>query len=510
MTFFDRLLSSLKNERGAYLVFFAILIPILFGCAGLAVDLGNGFARHARLQKAADAAVLAAAYVYDKNNSAEMYRVAEQYLQANLDNEEDRVLSLDEIRKKYGMKIYDRGPQDSTKTEGRLLTLDATEKIGSKFIEFVGIHAFSVDVRATTKVVVSQPSQGNGVFNYAFIGANKAYSQENNWAPDYSLFWSNTGQRIHGKVHANGVIRLNGTYNTADGVRNVLIDPGAFSAGIDLTDYDVWLYSQITSWEHNYKKVTPPDAGYYDNDIQVNPNDPNSNWYHFIRIGYDNNTRCGEDVVVVNLKKKDRFDIEISMKENSEDTGNIYKYVNETLRKKYPTGWGENVKYEDQEVYYSTNGNFDNKQAGWINSYQPQMKAHRVIVADGDVTVNEQDIDFTADHVEIISLHGNIQINLPEHLKLKALVYAPQGDITYNGSKEFEGSIVAQRFVSNKPDVTYTWKNFTLGKSDNSSSSGGSSSGGSDGGTASVSSVILHKNKDADYEEASPQNELKP
>jgi len=56
MTFLDRLLSSLKNERGAYMVFFAILIPILFGCAGLAVDLGNGFARHARLQKAADAA----------------------------------------------------------------------------------------------------------------------------------------------------------------------------------------------------------------------------------------------------------------------------------------------------------------------------------------------------------------------------------------------------------------------------------------------------------------------
>lgn len=511
MTFLNRLLSSLKNERGAYMVFFAILIPILFGCAGLAVDLGNGFARHARLQKAADAAVLAASYVYDEKNPAEMYRVAEQYLQANLDNEEDRALSLDEIRKKYDMRLYPRHPKNSTKTEGVLLTLDATEKIGSKFIEFVGIKDFSVDVRATTKVVVSQPSQGNGVFDYAFIGANKVYSQENNWSPDYSLFWRNTGQRIHGKVHVNGVIRLNGTYNTADGVRNVLIDPGAFSTDKDLTDYDVWLYSPIGSWEHNYKNVTPPDAGYYDNDIQVNPNDPNSDWYHFIRIGYDNNTRCGEDVVVANLKDKDknRF-IDISMKKDSTDTGNIYKYVNETLRKKYPAGWGENVKYEDQEVYYSTNGNFDKKQAGWINSYQPQMKAHRVIVADGDVTVNKKDIDFTADHVEIISLHGNIQINLPEHLKLKALVYAPQGNVTYNGCREFEGSIVAQRFVSNKNDVTYTWKNFTLGKSDNSSGSGGSSSGGSDSGTASVSSVILHKNKDADYEEPSSQNELRP
>lgn len=511
MTFLNRLLSSLKNERGAYMVFFAILIPILFGCAGLAVDLGNGFARHARLQKAADAAVLAASYVYDEKNSAEMYRVAEQYLQANLDNEEDRALSLDEIRKKYDMRLYPpRHPKDSTKTEGVLLTLDATEKIGSKFIEFVGIKDFSVDVRATTKVVVSQPSQGNGVFDYAFIGANKVYSQENNWSQDYSLFWSNTGQRIHGKVHANGVIRLNGTYNTADGVRNVLIDPGAFSAGANLTDYDVWLYYQIGSWEHNYKKVTPPDAGYYDNDIQVNGNDANSNWYHFIRIGYDNGTKCGEDVVVANLPPESRFDLDISVKKDSADTGNIYKYVAETLRNKYPTGWGENGKYEDQEVYYSTNGEFDKTQAGWINSYAPQMKAHRVIVADGDVTVNEQDIDFTADHVEIISLHGNIQINLPDHLKLKALVYAPQGNVTYNGCREFEGSIVAQRFVSNKNDVTYTWKNFTLGKSDNSSGSGGSSSGGSDSGTASVSSVILHKNEDSDYEEASSKNELKP
>lgn len=129
------------------------------------MDLGNGFARHARLQKAADAAVLVASYVYDENHPAEMYRVAEQYLQANLDNEEDRALSLDEIRKKYDMKLYGRKAQDSTKTAGVLLTLDATEKIGSKFIEFVGIHGFSVDVRATTKVVVKKQSRDSGVLD---------------------------------------------------------------------------------------------------------------------------------------------------------------------------------------------------------------------------------------------------------------------------------------------------------------------------------------------------------
>ena len=183
MTFLNRLLSRIKNERGAYMVFFAILIPILFGCAGLAVDLGNGFARHARLQKAADAAVLAASYVYDENNSAEMYRVAEQYLQANLDNEEDRALSLDEIRKKYDMKLYGRKAQDSTKTEGRLLTLDATEKIGSKFIEFVGIHGFSVDVRATTRVILKKNTGtgDSGGFGYSFIcGDSRTASHSKN------------------------------------------------------------------------------------------------------------------------------------------------------------------------------------------------------------------------------------------------------------------------------------------------------------------------------------------
>ena len=84
MTSLNRLLSRIKNERGAYMVFFAILIPILFGCAGLAVDLGNGFARHARLQKAADAAVLAAAYVYDKDDVTDLKTVAHTYLEANL------------------------------------------------------------------------------------------------------------------------------------------------------------------------------------------------------------------------------------------------------------------------------------------------------------------------------------------------------------------------------------------------------------------------------------------
>ena len=61
--------------------------------------------------------------------------------------------------------------------------------------------------------------------------------------------------------------------------------------------------------------------------------------------------------------------------------------------------------------------------------------------------------------------------------------------------------------------ITYKWNDFNFGTADfgkPNSGSGGSSSGGGDSGTESVSSVILHKNKDADYEEPSSQNELRP
>ena len=61
--------------------------------------------------------------------------------------------------------------------------------------------------------------------------------------------------------------------------------------------------------------------------------------------------------------------------------------------------------------------------------------------------------------------------------------------------------------------VTLGNHDFNFGTADfgkPNSGSGGSGTGGGDSGTASVSSVILHKNKDADYEEASSQNELRP
>lgn len=505
MTFFDRLLSSLKNERGAYMVFFAILIPILFGCAGLAVDLGDGFARHARLQKAADAAVLAAAYVYDEKNTAEMYRVAEQYLQANLDNEEDRRLSLDEIQKKYEMKLYDRKPQDSTKTEGVLLTLDATEKIGSKFIEFVGIHGFSVDVRATTKVILKKEPMDSGVFGYAFIcGDTRTASQSEDvtdWLPEkwppFTLL--NYKHKIIGKVHSNGAFGIHGGYEEFSG----WVESENFTTSIK-NDAELWRSRREADWAHQNSK---PENDWYVHDQLIN-----GKWYHYNRLGYFDKTGAAADVVAQDCYSPS---LDISLSESNAKTKAIYDYV-EDMRLHHSQG-EEGVFVKTDGIYNQTVDNEHNKFAVWGQRF-------KTIIADGDIYIYANMIPADPKQpMAIISLHGDVKlwVNSP----VKAVVYAPNGKIDFEGIKtngqteySFEGSMVGKRITLNGKGsgtgdyITYKWNDFNFGTADfgkPNSGSGGSSSGGSDSGTASVSSVILHKNEDSDYEEASSQNELK-
>lgn len=502
MTLLHRLLSALKNERGAYMVFFAILILILFGCAGLAVDLGNGFARYARLQKAADAAVLAASYVYDENNSEEMYRVAEQYLQANLDNEEDRALSLDEIRKKYDMKLYGRKAQDSTKTAGVLLTLDATEKIGSKFIEFVGIHGFSVDVRATTKVVVKKQSRDSGVFGYSFIcGDTRTTSPSGDvwdWQaekrPPFTLL--NYKHKIIGKVHSNGAFGINGKYEEFSG----WVESENFTTSIN-NDAELWKSRGEADWAHQNNK---PMSDWYAHDQLIN-----GKWYHYNRLGYFDKTGAAADVVAQDCYSPS---LDISLSESNAKTKAIYDYV-EDMRLHHSQG--------EEGVFVKTDGVYDQTVNHGYNTFEVWGQRFKTIIADGDISIYSNMIPADPKQpMAIISLHGNVKLWVDS--PVKAVVYAPNGEINFEGIKtngqteySFEGSMVGKRITLNGKEsgvgdyITYKWNDFNFGTADFGKPNSGSSSGESDSGTESVSSVILHKNEDSDYEEASSKNELK-
>ena len=482
MTSLNRLLSRIKNERGAYMVFFAILIPILFGCAGLAVDLGNGFARHARLQKAADAAVLAASYVYDENNSAEMYRVAEQYLQANLDNEEDRALSLEEIRKKYDMRLYPpRHPKDSTKTEGVLLTLDATEKIGSKFIEFVGIHGFSVDVRATTRVILKKNTgtEDSGVFGFTMVAGYSGPVDNPGVLNKNAIYINSDNVYIHGKIHSNGPISID--HNTSGGKRSVFIEKGAFSSSAK-TDLELWSHSQNVTWEHE-NNTGPKDNGFYNNDTMLRPPGPQDPglWVHFNRFGYDDGTSQGQDVLASNTYVDK---INIAMEKDNSSVEKVYQYVEKYRNEFSPTGGlyrkdESSCKSGEESIYLDTDGHYDS--AGSGSGFSENYKQYKIIITDGDITVNRENCNTSWTNMTIISLHGNVTVNANEmNDRFKAIIYAPNGDVCYYPKVDFEGSIVAKHIFSDVWDCSFYWNPFQFGDS-------------------GVKQVKLHSNEDKDY-----------
>lgn len=172
MTFLNRLLSRIKNERGAYMVFFAILIPILFGCAGLAVDLGNGFAHHARLQKAADAAALAGAAAFAMNQETvdshpKADAQAETYAKVNWGN---------------GRASFQKRPQAQTVDGVSYYRVLLQESIPTTFIKFVGIKEDLFNIEAEAVAVI--PTKSNEQLKFdslaSFSGSMSGTFNNNN------------------------------------------------------------------------------------------------------------------------------------------------------------------------------------------------------------------------------------------------------------------------------------------------------------------------------------------
>ena len=53
----------LKSQKGAYMVFFALLFPFLLGVIGFAIDAGFLYMQKAKLQDVADALALAGQFI---------------------------------------------------------------------------------------------------------------------------------------------------------------------------------------------------------------------------------------------------------------------------------------------------------------------------------------------------------------------------------------------------------------------------------------------------------------
>lgn len=495
MTFLNRLLSRIKNERGAYMVFFAILIPILFGCAGLAVDLGNGFARHARLQKAADAAVLAAAYVYDKDDVTDLKTVAHTYLEANLyaDTAMRDNYKIDKITK----RVYGDGTDE---TKGVLLSLYVSQNVDTTFMRILGLQKIPVSVEATARLVPDSPITGDpGVFGFTMV-AGYSGPVENSWDLNKNAIYINSDNvYIHGKIHSNGPISID--HNNSGDKRSVFIEKGAFSSSAK-TDLELWSNRRIVDWEHE-DNTGPKDNGFYNNDTMLRPRDPpNRNdpfiynpppghqdpgsWAHFNRFGYDDGTSQGQDVLASNTYV-DKI-INIAMEKDNSSVEKVYQYV-EKYRNEFSSTGGlyrkdeSSCKSGEESIYLDTDGHYDSAGSGRGFSVKND-KQYKIIITDGDINVKQGNCNTSWTNMTIISLHGNVTVNANEmHDRFKAIIYAPNGYVRYYPKVDFEGSIVAKHIYSDVWNCSFYWNPFQFG--DNGESK----------------QVKLHSNEDKDYSE---------
>lgn len=461
MTFLNRLLSRIKNERGAYMVFFAILIPILFGCAGLAVDLGNGFARHARLQKAADAAVLAAAYVYDKDDVTDLKTVAHTYLEANLyaDTAMRDNYKIDKITK----RVYGDGTDE---TKGVLLSLYVSQNVDTTFMRILGLQKIPVSVEATARLVPDSPITGDpGVFGFTMV-AGYSGPVENSWDLNKNAIYINSDNvYIHGKIHSNGPISID--HNNSGDKRSVFIEKGAFSSSAK-TDLELWSNRKIVD-----------------------------SWAHFNRFGYDDGTSQGQDVLASNTYVDK---INIAMEKDNSSVEKVYQYV-EKYRNEFSRTGGlyrkdeSSCKSGEESIYLDTDGHYDSAGSGRGFSVEND-KQYKIIITDGDINVKQGNCNTSWTNMTIISLHGNVTVNANEmNDRFKAIIYAPNGCVRYYHKVAFEGSIVAKHIYTDVWDRSFYWNPFQFGDHGESGDSGSSGTTGSGG----VKQVKLHSNEDKDY-----------
>lgn len=73
-----------KSQRGAVMVLFALLLPVLFGFMGLGIDVGLAYVEKGKVQDIADAAALAgAAHLSDEDRDTTVKDAVKAYVEAN-------------------------------------------------------------------------------------------------------------------------------------------------------------------------------------------------------------------------------------------------------------------------------------------------------------------------------------------------------------------------------------------------------------------------------------------
>lgn len=175
------------RQKGAILIMTALLLPTLICATGLAVDFGNIFVQHHRLQNAADAAALAGAKSYDKYQETEKKhtkadKTAYQYIKGDFHNlnTDENILEPNYDAKKIGNDTYYRVKLEKY-VPLYFLKLFISEKGNSEYKNGFKVSAESVaSIQSSSQPETPSKSVFQNLFTFtdSFTGINTAQNPD--------------------------------------------------------------------------------------------------------------------------------------------------------------------------------------------------------------------------------------------------------------------------------------------------------------------------------------------
>lgn len=194
-----------------------------------------------------------------------------------------------------------------------------------------------------------------------------------------------------------------------------------------LNDAELWKSRGEADWAHQNNK---PMSDWYAHDQLIN-----GKRYHYNRLGYFDKTGVAADVVAQDCYSPS---LDISLSESNAKTKAIYDYV-EDMRLHHSQG--------EEGVFVKTDGVYDQTVNHGYNTFEVWGQRFKTIIADGDISIYSNMIPADPKQpMAIISLHGNVKLWVDS--PVKAVVYAPNGEINFEGIKtngqteySFEGII---------------------------------------------------------------------
>lgn len=198
-----------KAQKGAFLVLAALMVPVFFLFGALAMDLGEIWAYHSKMQNAVDAAALAGASNFSETEGDKINEVgkidatshvhadkyARRYLVENLGAD-----AVKQGTQKYLAKTVQDNENNSTHSYYRV---EASQSIPLIFMRIVGKDEFTVKVAAVS--LIGTTHQGDGTqFSPLFDTKNGLFGNFN----------SDNGNQIHNTYDGDMVVADKKFYDT--------------------------------------------------------------------------------------------------------------------------------------------------------------------------------------------------------------------------------------------------------------------------------------------------------